>query len=196
LRHFGKIHFFLKTCAFSLKKTSLGGGKTQSRQPIIELASVTAVSASQSLGPACRTCYSAPNICLSVPRRRFLHSIPRLSSISDAWGRRNVVTPFHHLSGDSHLHRSLGAGPITASRACTHKSAFCKRGLVNVRFAPKADKQRTSRDVRFVPKVAGSKCSKAALIRSPRRRGSAHAVGFRGMPAVRGCRGARRGRGL
>src|SRR5262249_9576283 len=25
------------------------------------------------------------------------------------------VTPFHHLSGDSHLHRSLGAGPITAS---------------------------------------------------------------------------------
>src|SRR5262249_19582868 len=24
------------------------------------------------------------------------------------------------------------------SRACTHKSAFCKRGSVNVRFAPKA----------------------------------------------------------
>src|SRR5215471_13512580 len=33
----------------------------------------------------------------------------------DAWGRLNVVTPFHHLSGDSHLHRSLGAEPITAS---------------------------------------------------------------------------------
>src|SRR5207237_9328962 len=34
----------------------------------------------------------------------------------DAWGRLNVVTPFHHLSGDSHLHPSLGAGgPITAS---------------------------------------------------------------------------------
>src|SRR5262249_58731881 len=49
-------------------------------------------------------------------RRRFRHSIPRLSSISDAWGRLNVVTPFHHLSGGSHLHRSLGAGPITASR--------------------------------------------------------------------------------
>src|SRR5262249_256 len=48
-------------------------------------------------------------------RRRFRHSVPRLSSISDAWGRLNVVTPFHHLSGDSHLHRSLGAGPITAS---------------------------------------------------------------------------------
>jgi hypothetical protein len=28
-------------------------------------------------------------------------------------GRLNVVTPFHHLSG--HLHRSLGAGPITTS---------------------------------------------------------------------------------
>src|SRR5215510_6292262 len=48
-------------------------------------------------------------------RRRFRHSAPRLSSISDAWGRLNIVTPFHHLSGDSHLHRSLGAGPITAS---------------------------------------------------------------------------------
>ena len=33
----------------------------------------------------------------------------------DASGRLNVVTPFHHLPGDSHLHRSLGAGPITAS---------------------------------------------------------------------------------
>src|SRR5262249_45704303 len=36
-----------------------------------------------------------------------------------------VVTPFHHLPGDSHLHRSFGAGPITASsqprmRADTH----------------------------------------------------------------------------
>src|ERR1700685_507515 len=33
----------------------------------------------------------------------------------DAWGRLNVVTPFHHLSGDSHINRSLRAGPITAS---------------------------------------------------------------------------------
>src|SRR5262245_12986204 len=24
-----------------------------------------------------------------------------------------VVTPFHHLSGDSHLHRSIGARPLT-----------------------------------------------------------------------------------
>src|SRR5262249_10017148 len=30
-----------------------------------------------------------------------------------------VVTPFHHLSGDSHLHLSFGVGPITASsHAC------------------------------------------------------------------------------
>jgi hypothetical protein len=30
----------------------------------------------------------------------------------DAWGRLNVVTPFHHLSGDSHINRSLRAGPL------------------------------------------------------------------------------------
>src|SRR6516165_4360683 len=49
-----------------------------------------------------------------VPKtRRFRHSVPRLSSISDAWGRLNVVTPFHHLSGDSHLHPSLAVqGPL------------------------------------------------------------------------------------
>src|SRR5262249_36703612 len=61
-------------------------------------------------------------------RRRFRHSAPRLSSISDAWGRLNVVTPFHHLSGDSHLHRSLGAGPITASSSphtCSVVSNVC-----------------------------------------------------------------------
>jgi hypothetical protein len=38
-----------------------------------------------------------------------------LSARGAASGRLNVVTPFHHLSGNSHLHRSLGAGPITAS---------------------------------------------------------------------------------
>src|SRR5258707_4781332 len=67
--------------------------------------------------PPSRSCPAHPQRKRStVPkRRRFLHSVPRLSSISDAWGRLNVVTPFHHLSGDSHLHRSLGAGPITAS---------------------------------------------------------------------------------
>jgi len=32
-------------------------------------------------------------------------------------GPTHVVTPFHHLSGDSHHHHPLlGAGPITASR--------------------------------------------------------------------------------
>src|SRR5215831_11887051 len=30
-------------------------------------------------------------------------------------GADSIATPFHHLSGDSLLHRSLGAGPITAS---------------------------------------------------------------------------------
>jgi hypothetical protein len=34
----------------------------------------------------------------------------------DAWGRLNVVTPFHHLSEDSHTICPLGARPITASR--------------------------------------------------------------------------------
>src|SRR5262249_32543941 len=75
--------------------------------------------------PPSRSCLAHPQRKRSrVPtRRRFRHSAPRLSSISDAWGRLNVVTPFHHLSGDSHLHRSLGAGPITASR-------LFKRGVV------------------------------------------------------------------
>src|SRR5262252_9042449 len=67
--------------------------------------------------PPSRSCPAPPQRKRSrVPkRRRFRHSVPRLSSISDAWGRLNVVTPFHHLSGDSVLRRSLGAGPITAS---------------------------------------------------------------------------------
>src|SRR5262249_14871364 len=67
--------------------------------------------------PPSRSCPAHPQRKRSsVPkRRRFRHSVPRLSSISDAWGRLNVVTPFHHLPGDSHLHRSLGARPITAS---------------------------------------------------------------------------------
>src|SRR5215471_3624756 len=30
----------------------------------------------------------------------------------DAWGRLNVVTPFHHLSGDSHINSSLKEGPL------------------------------------------------------------------------------------
>src|SRR5262245_11977358 len=30
----------------------------------------------------------------------------------DAWGRLNVVTPFHHLSEDSHINSSLREGPL------------------------------------------------------------------------------------
>jgi hypothetical protein len=37
------------------------------------------------------------------------------------------VTPFHHLSGDSHINRSFRAGPITASRTLQ------KGGLVSYR---------------------------------------------------------------
>jgi hypothetical protein len=33
----------------------------------------------------------------------------------DAWGRLNAVTPFHHLSENSHNNCPLRAGPITAS---------------------------------------------------------------------------------
>src|SRR5262249_483829 len=53
---------------------------------------------------------------LRVPKtHRFRHSVPWLSSISRCVGPTHVVPPFHHLAGDSHLHPSLGAGPITAS---------------------------------------------------------------------------------
>jgi hypothetical protein len=44
--------------------------------------------------------------------RRFLHSVPWLSSSPDAWGRLNVVTPFHHLLGDSHLSTRSVQGPL------------------------------------------------------------------------------------
>jgi hypothetical protein len=33
------------------------------------------------------------------------------------------VTPFHHLSGDSHHHSSIGAGPITASKQALRNEA-------------------------------------------------------------------------
>src|SRR5215467_494023 len=41
--------------------------------------------------------------------RRFLHNAP---PSLDAWGRLNVVTPFHHLSGDSHINSPLREGPL------------------------------------------------------------------------------------
>jgi hypothetical protein len=46
-----------------------------------------------------------------------LGMIPHIAITIDraAWGRLNVVTPVSSSIGDSHLHRALGAGPITAS---------------------------------------------------------------------------------
>jgi hypothetical protein len=47
------------------------------------------------------------------------------------------VTPFHHLSGDSHINRSLRAGPITASRSlgrCAHHAG----GYSDLIGAPRA----------------------------------------------------------
>jgi hypothetical protein len=38
----------------------------------------------------------------------------------DAWGRLNVVTPFHHLSGDSHINSSLREGPLRHLISCWH----------------------------------------------------------------------------
>jgi len=48
--------------------------------------------------------------------RRFRHSIPRLAvlHLSRCLGPTHF-TPFHHLSGDSHLHPLLGARLIAAS---------------------------------------------------------------------------------
>ena len=43
-------------------------------------------------------------------------------------GRLNVVTPFHPLSGDSHLNRSLAAGPITASSNAAPNQKRCESG--------------------------------------------------------------------
>jgi hypothetical protein len=43
----------------------------------------------------------------------------------DAWGRLNVVTPFHHLSGDSHINSSLREGPLR------HLVAFGRDGVGN-----------------------------------------------------------------
>src|SRR5215813_12859540 len=51
--------------------------------------------------------------CSTIPKtRRFRHSVPRLSSISRCLGPTHVVTPFHHLSGDSHINSSLREGPL------------------------------------------------------------------------------------
>src|SRR5262245_19608938 len=47
----------------------------------------------------------------------------------DAWGRLNVVTPFHHLSEDSHINCPLRAAPITASSHLERKFATYRRAL-------------------------------------------------------------------
>lgn len=61
--------------------------------------------------------------------RRFRHSSPRLSSVSRCLGPTQVVTPFHHLSGDSHHHAPLlGVGPITAS---SHRSIIFRHSLTS-----------------------------------------------------------------
>src|SRR5262249_52639298 len=52
-------------------------------------------------------------------------------------------------------------------RTCAHKSAFCKRGSVNVRFAPKATKCCVAAKRRYVPK-ADERAAAKFLIRSPR----------------------------
>src|SRR5215471_2700607 len=40
----------------------------------------------------------------------------------DAWGRLNVVTPFHHLSGDSHINSSLREGPLRHLKRAASRS--------------------------------------------------------------------------
>src|SRR5215469_5945691 len=47
-----------------------------------------------------------------------------------AWGRLNVVIPFHHLSEDSHTICPLGARPITASSPKSPSLAFGNRVAV------------------------------------------------------------------
>src|SRR5262249_43276280 len=65
--------------------------------------------------------------------------------------------------------RSQGGG-----RVCTHKSAFCKRGSVNVRFAPEATEVRRCRELtRCANGVLAHRSKQAFFIRSPRRRGRA-----------------------
>jgi len=55
-----------------------------------------------------------------------------------------------------------------ASSACPHKSAFCKRGSVNVRFAPKATEVLRCRKTSLCANKRHMQCSKLQSIRSPR----------------------------
>src|SRR5262249_37537536 len=126
--------------------------------------------------PPSRSCLAHPQRKRSrVPkRRRFRHSAPRLSSISDAWGRLNVVTPFHHLSGDSHLHRSLGAGPITASRLDLVEHACLALAAQPVKFAPHLLAGARSKPRRLRPIAPRQRRGKTFLI--PRERSAPSAT--------------------
>jgi hypothetical protein len=53
----------------------------------------------------------------------------------DAWGRLSVVTPFHHLSEDSHINCSLRARPITASNISSLNIALSAVPIGAVAFA-------------------------------------------------------------
>src|SRR5499427_6264149 len=58
------------------------------------------------------------------------------------------------------------------TRACTHRSAFCKRGSVNVRFAPKATEVLRRREYGDVPKP--DSCAAANSTTRPRLRFRGH----------------------
>src|SRR6478752_4309668 len=76
----------------------------------------------------------------------------------DAWGRLNVVTPFHHLSGDSHINSSLREGPLAMLSA----RAALKAGVLLSRITRFSKLKRWGMDV---AKRRGSKRAKVALAR-------------------------------
>src|SRR5262249_11803250 len=88
----------------------------------------------------------------------------------DVWGRLNVVTPFHHLSGDSHINSSLREGPLRHLCAMSAVEDCCTAGFqsplcplwvttghsamsAHVRFAPR---KRRSTETNRIRKKEGS----------------------------------------
>src|SRR5215831_10901250 len=65
-------------------------------------------------GPPLRSCPAHPQRKRSraPKRRRFRHSVPRLSSISDAWGRLNVATRFIIYRGTASFTARSVQGPL------------------------------------------------------------------------------------
>src|SRR5262249_19518279 len=63
-------------------------------------------------------------------RAGFRYDFGVAQSQADGLNHAPIVPRFRHRRCDT----------SQKFRACTHKSAFCKRGSVNVRFAPKATK--------------------------------------------------------